>query len=443
MEEGIITYTANCTEKNERINQLGEEEKTFIEESTEIREKFEKLSNRVRLSSTRIIGYDRNGSMYLWIDLGYSDEQSFQISSTEQNEVSDDSNEVTNENSIDIRKKYRICGILVDSTNSSQSEILKTEPSSPASATNICESQLPTSVFAYIDSVKLLKQYAKNLNDRGFRERDLLISLRERLLSTGIILPNPIAQAYRRDWRLFESSTVPTSESELEFDAGLNAFGVWIEELGKPIKLEVSARTTDTTDLNASNESLSISKNDDETTAASTTARKATRSSRLRSKSNSTDSDLPPHKACENAGINLAKERLRELIHIPGTMGKHHTTATTDRKERLEVDAIETLGHAADTASTIVSRKFGRATVSELEVRFERCETWSMFCLLIADIIRENGLKRLNEFLEDTRDGGWVEEDEDTTEADEAAKGKGIQRKSVLTRKPRKISRVE
>ncbi|KAJ3394400.1 hypothetical protein HDU84_008396 [Entophlyctis sp. JEL0112] len=436
MKSRILQQRSDHSAKTAQVAQLLEEEQNVTEQSLKYRMDAEKQGSRVRFSSTRVLGYDRFGSMYLWIDLGSSDKQSFE---TPDVEVPGGNSSASGAENGASRKlaRYRIGGILVDPTYARMLPNTAAAEDSSSGAINGAESK---AMYKYIDSVGVLKQFAKTLNDRGVRERELIVTLREKFFEDGLAIPHPTSQGYRREWRALENAGM--SHSEAVLDAGFQAFGRWVEALGR--RLAEESADAEMASL-SSRESLADAEKDDATEQQQQQQQQTEgRKTRRKSKVAAVKPPLPvaetAEKEFERLSISVAKDRLKELMPVIGTLGKHAaaTSAATERRDRQHIEAIATLHEANEMACELVSRKFGKLTVAELEMRFERCATWSSFCVLLSDIMRENGSKRLNEWLEETRDGGWVEEDEDTTEIEDLQKGRGLQKKVVLTRKPRK-----
>ncbi|KAJ3071731.1 hypothetical protein HDU98_004896 [Podochytrium sp. JEL0797] len=471
----LENYRTAHTSHTDQLALLVSELTAVESRSIQVNHDLAKKKNQLRLGGSRVLGYDRNGAVYFWVDVGVSGEQAFEVpeiavevvgtpvapvvrgkggsrngsvagsaTGSEKGEANGnvkamevDGNEVGEKKAdgevkpiepeatpatkqVEILPTYRIAGIVVDS-----SYALK--PSDTDTSTSPQQYENPRSFgpFTFIDSMPLLKSFVRSLSDRGNRERDLQSTLREQFeISYGITFPT-----LKRAWDAYEAA--PLTPAEVNLDAGFKGLSAWISTLGQSLVVGGGSAATSpessmpSTPVNASTESLTSV-----TSAIGLRTRRAKPAKALMAHERMT--------MFERSSIALVKSRLHELMPLTGTIPK--SDGATPKKEKTACDAIRTLAAAREVATSIISRKFGRNTVNELEDRLERCETWSMMCVLLGDVIRETKSRRLNDWLDETRDGGWVEEEEETTEADESSKGRGLD-KPKLTRKPRKVAK--
>ncbi|KAJ3027339.1 UNVERIFIED_CONTAM: hypothetical protein HDU68_004000 [Siphonaria sp. JEL0065] len=463
---GIENYRQDLISKQTVLDQ-------YTAELAEIDAKVEDLKaqmarNASRAHGSRLLGYDRYGSQYLWVDLGYNDEQSFAVPNREVVKSEEAKPDATaDENAVDESpkdesksiksqsKRYRVVGIIADSSYAfypeSEPASALTPPSNSTEPVSIIphapSATTPASRYTFIDSVQMFKAFTRSLNDRGNRERELIAKIREQISEIGVTFPGI---GLKRAWESYEAA--PLVEAEVEMDAGMCGFSAWIDKLGEPLASSpktMNASAIATTAVSGSTEKTlpDGEANSSSDSLASVTSAVGLRSKRLtKTTSTSTTSKpieketgttyaSPAHKEFEKQCIRVAKSRLKELMPLLGTISK---SGLTVKKEKEACEALTKLTDATELARTIVSRKFGRNTVSEIVERLERCESWSMYCVLLLDVIREAKARKLNDWVDETKDGGWVEEEEDTIEADENAKGKGLE-KPRLTRRPRKV----
>ncbi|KAJ3074516.1 hypothetical protein HDU99_001719 [Rhizoclosmatium hyalinum] len=163
----------------------------------------------------------------------------------------------------------------------------------------------------------------------------------------------------------------------------------------------------------------------------------ASSASALRKGRGRTKAVTDPKKVFEKLGYKTVGARLKELMPLMGTKPDSNVT---NKREKDKADSLHRFEDAITLAKDVISRKYGMGTVAELKDRLDKCESIPMLCVLLSDVIRETKTKKLNDWVEETRDGGWVEEEEDTTEADEISKGKAANKeKPKLTRRPRKV----
>ncbi|KAJ3240895.1 hypothetical protein HDU78_002062 [Chytriomyces hyalinus] len=392
---------------------------------------WEKKCFRVRPAVGRTLGYDREGSQYLWIDVGSSDVVSFKptdeadVSIEGQKEAMDHGEETESEKEVVLLEKpdrtpFHIGGILVDSSALVNQSTFEKEAHS----------------YTFIDTIPLIKSFGKSLNDRGFRERELLISLRECFESKGLTLPNPAATSnLRKAWEQLD--LVPAGPAERVLQKGLQGFAAWIESLGQPLSSSnVPAETGEDTN-SGSRENVGSSD-------------RPTRARRLRSAPSSSavpTSDVPPASletlstpaiTFTDSCVSLSKSLLRDLAPLQGTK----PLVPASKREQNNIESCKTLTEAIELGSLFISRKFGKETVAELEERIERCETWSMLCVLIGDVIRETKARNLNVWIADTQDGGWVEEEEDPSDANDYAKWH-VHEKKKAAKRPKKAAKYD
>ena len=143
--------------------------------------------------------------MYIWIDLKNENEKP--LAPPFDDDIMDLSinNSKNHNNSKTSDFKSNSFGIVVEISNSNQIG---------------CECKL----YRYIDSVASLREFLKTLNTRGFRERDLLINIKEKMKSLGISFPHPNNALIKRSW-----AQVPEEEiNEKLATSSMNYFGKWV-----------------------------------------------------------------------------------------------------------------------------------------------------------------------------------------------------------------------
>ncbi|KAI8829095.1 hypothetical protein BJ741DRAFT_394928 [Chytriomyces cf. hyalinus JEL632] len=436
LEEKVKQRAIERTVAAARYTQLETDLATHETQDAALKVTWEKQCFRVRPAVGRTLGYDREGAQYLWIDVGASDVVSFKatdgadVSIESRQDGMDQGEETESEKGVVLLEKpdptsFHIGGILVDSS------ALQNQSNSNPTA-----SEKEAYSYTFIDTIPLIKSFGKSLNDRGFRERELLISLRECFDSKGLTLPNPAATSnMRKAWEQLD--LIPAGPAERALQKGLQSFAAWIESLGQPLSsTNMSAETGE--DSSGSRENVGFGD-------------RPTRARRLRSapaSSSGLTSDPAPASSLETLSTPattftdscaaLAKSLLRDLAPLQGTK----PLVPTSKREQNNIESCKTLPEAIELGSLFISRKFGKETVAELEERIERCETWSMLCVLIGDVIRETKARNLNVWIADTQDGGWVEEEEDPSDANDYAKWH-VHEKKKAAKRPKKAAKYD
>ncbi|ORY46992.1 hypothetical protein BCR33DRAFT_114723 [Rhizoclosmatium globosum] len=76
---GIQNYDRDLIAKRAQLTRANEDAERAEARAAESVARLAQINMRLRSSSVRLMGHDRFGSLYFWIDLGYSDEQTFPI----------------------------------------------------------------------------------------------------------------------------------------------------------------------------------------------------------------------------------------------------------------------------------------------------------------------------------------------------------------------------
>ncbi|KAJ3415212.1 hypothetical protein HDV05_005352 [Chytridiales sp. JEL 0842] len=183
----------------------------------EIRLAIEALQKQVRSSNSRLLGFDRNGSMYTWLDVSRAKTTAEAAKYLQKNQ---------GHRPEGVNYERPIFGMVV--------ERISTKYYLDADAISlptieIRSQQTGGTQWSYPNSLSALKKYIKSLNERGVRERELMCAVRDTLKQYNVYLPYPISNHNKKG----SGRSLP--EGITAVDESLHGFGEWARMLGKPL----------------------------------------------------------------------------------------------------------------------------------------------------------------------------------------------------------------
>ena len=248
------------------------------------------------------------------------------------------------------------------------------------------------STFRFVTSLASLKSLLRSLNSRGVRERDLFLTLSKRLQSYGVTVSHP-HDKHAGDGLSF---SYRTGRAAL-IDKSLAAFGKWVLHLGAAY----SQRDTPPWESGLGFlevEEISFSVADEKEKSDEYT-------DDIDDDDAVKDSEGDKYMMIMQAAVG---DRLLDLTQLPERSG----SPSAESKTKRAMEDIKTLPEAVKMAACLVSSRFGERSAKEIQRRLSGIMTWSSLSLFLADISRVgNNAKGIKDWLMED-EGGWVLEEE-------------------------------
>ncbi|KAI9339191.1 hypothetical protein DFJ73DRAFT_846932 [Zopfochytrium polystomum] len=451
-------------ERNKVAAQLEAAEDALEEvdsEERDLQEKVDYLQRKIRLTEARILGSDRYGALYMWIELGDSEllevveeagkmaapdaavgtpssvDQTLEQSGVKETDVlagsstpprpqetlpSKSKSNSRNSSPGNRRSSGKGSPVAVpsDTRTSRVFGILIEYPETPTPLNGaefnpnclFASSYIPTEIcprWRYIASVQDLRSFMGSLNERGLRERELIIALREKLKPHHFEVPHPVHEKYAEtSWQ-----TDPFDGEDM-LDKIFSCFGQWARGLGQILSdpqlvtnslwacgagFLPSAKFSIA--IGPANASLGEKTSDDE-------ARTAKENFESLEDETAQNADASFHDLVRVA----VKTRLSTLAAL--TVRGAGISANRPTPPPLsEIDAIVTLEEALRVAEVLVASQFSEKVAKEIQDRLGDITTLSSLSLFLTDICREGtSIKGIK---------GWLLEDEGRWVVDEEA----------------------
>jgi hypothetical protein len=260
--EDLEVLKTKKAETQKSIDELEAEEEA-------IRSKLDLRQARIRSSNERLLGFDRDGSMYTWLDVrdkkteteaakyiqkhknhrqeGVSSESEIYGAVVEQiaqkyfyNEAlarhgADSTTADTSAINSAVGEREQIRTLEQESSEDLKTQCVEENGNADKSEEIDCLSPRGSSkTWFYSNSYDSLRRFLRTLNERGIRERELLCSLRDRLKEHNINLPYPLSNHAKK------SHSKPSPEDEKAVDVALECLGEWLQSLGQPLNEDSS-----------------------------------------------------------------------------------------------------------------------------------------------------------------------------------------------------------
>ncbi|KAI9339557.1 hypothetical protein DFJ73DRAFT_846461 [Zopfochytrium polystomum] len=334
MREVKDELSRRMAERNQIVYKLASAERklaALTAEEVALRKRLVSEAGRVR--APRLIGWDREGSAYFWVEVqgGLIRKPGGDGDDKRRDDAGDD----------DLDGGEVTCGILVQNAPDLFCSSLQWDAGDVSSSTS----------YRFISSYTLLRGFVRSLNDRFLRERHLLAKIQERFLDCGVRLPT--AQISRdAAW----AKVIPPDEERV-LDACLSRFGAWIQARGKPVPgsaLEEETATARRRRLQLQNAPLSTRTRSRTTTAATgaTSAGSAASASATASTSTSSAAATPPDGWDPTQGyralmVAAARAKVLEVLGVCGVSGD----AGLRRRVASSSHVIELIDTVADAVA--------------------------------------------------------------------------------------------
>jgi hypothetical protein len=464
-KEKKLEILRTTKERNKLVDRIEAIEKDIekMEESDQVvRGLMIERMTKVRLTSVRIIGLDREGSIYTWVDVTQSgktesmidldDDAVLTIPGTGKRgrkrksekgggalpivpiEIDDEETlaKRTQLEHVRANARNRVCGILIQRPLYDFMQNVQLSDKVADNATNADQpadtegSQAPFTLpsrpsFRYIDSFFQLKDLIRNLNHRGHRERDLMVNFRERLKRFGVIIPHPNSLHMRKFWDTSDNG----EGHEEDLESSMQKFGVWLRGLGKPLdssKCEISSVLVAETNAGEVKEKVEMDVDEVGSAAPATMEKSITE---VKNEKRDADGDVEmamaaESKATEESAIAQSSAEYEKLM-MAGALDRLNELDDLSKNPKPNSskmvinDSPPDIGSGCFTKSWVVEkaclyikRKFTKKLSDKVEQRLEEfTASWSCLTLALADLLyaAQQGVEIIEKWIEAGEEG--------------------------------------